>query len=409
MKCKRYLKKYICMLLLLAAVFLQAGRVRAVSFSSITSESIREKEGQISEAQDEKNQLSSALTDIKALKGELEKEKANLENYVVALDNNLAEIQKKISELNGMIVEKEEEIRVTEGELEAAIQKQEEQYAAMKLRIQMMYEQNDNYYLETILRAESFADLLNKLDYIQMVMDYDDQKLQEYILIRQYVEVCKEELNAEKEVLDEAKAGVEQEEASLAQLISDKETEIVAKQGDISNKEAAIAEYEAEIQAQNELIASLEAAVAAERKKLAEENAKKLTYDGGMFAFPAPSYTRISDDYGNRIHPTLGVEKFHNGIDLAAPNGSPILAAYDGEVVAASYSSSMGNYVMIDHGDSLYTIYMHASALYVSKGDAVTKGQQIAAVGSTGRSTGPHLHFGVRKNGGYVSPWGYLG
>ncbi len=397
------------MLLLLTAVFLQAGRVRAVSFSSITSESIREKEGQISEAQDEKNQLSSALTDIKALKGELEKEKANLENYVVALDNNLAEIQKKISELNGMIVEKEEEIRVTEGELEAAIQKQEEQYAAMKLRIQMMYEQNDNYYLETILRAESFADLLNKLDYIQMVMDYDDQKLQEYILIRQYVEVCKEELNAEKEVLDEAKAGVEQEEASLAQLISDKETEIVAKQGDISNKEAAIAEYEAEIQAQNELIASLEAAVAAERKKLAEENAKKLTYDGGMFAFPAPSYTKISDDYGNRIHPTLGVEKFHNGIDLAAPNGSPILAAYDGEVVAAAYSSSMGNYVMIDHGDSLYTIYMHASALYVSKGDAVTKGQQIAAVGSTGRSTGPHLHFGVRKNGGYVSPWGYLG
>ena len=409
MKCKRYLKKYICMLLLLTAVFLQAGRVRAVSFSSITSESIREKEGQISEAQDEKNQLSSALTDIKALKGELEKEKANLENYVVALDNNLAEIQKKISELNGMIVEKEEEIRVTEGELEAAIQKQEEQYAAMKLRIQMMYEQNDNYYLETILRAESFADLLNKLDYIQMVMDYDDQKLQEYILIRQYVEVCKEELNAEKEVLDEAKAGVEQEEASLAQLISDKETEIVAKQGDISNKEAAIAEYEAEIQAQNELIASLEAAVAAERKKLAEENAKKLTYDGGMFAFPAPSYTKISDDYGNRIHPTLGVEKFHNGIDLAAPNGSPILAAYDGAVVAAAYSSSMGNYVMIDHGDSLYTIYMHASALYVSKGDAVTKGQQIAAVGSTGRSTGPHLHFGVRKNGGYVSPWGYLG
>lgn len=320
MKCKRYLKKYICMLLLLTAVFLQAGRVRAVSFSSITSESIREKEGQISEAQDEKNQLSSALTDIKALKGELEKEKANLENYVVALDNNLAEIQKKISELNGMIVEKEEEIRVTEGELEAAIQKQEEQYAAMKLRIQMMYEQNDNYYLETILRAESFADLLNKLDYIQMVMDYDDQKLQEYILIRQYVEVCKEELNAEKEVLDEAKAGVEQEEASLAQLISDKETEIVAKQGDISNKEAAIAEYEAEIQAQNELIASLEAAVAAERKKLAEENAKKLTYDGGMFAFPAPSYTKISDDYGNRIHPTLGVEKFHNGIDLAVPS-----------------------------------------------------------------------------------------
>lgn len=409
MEYKRHLKKCIGIFLLMTVVFWQTGEAEAISLSSITSDSIKEKEGQISQAQDEKQQLQSALTDIKALKEQLEGEKASLESYVVALDNNLEEIQEKISELNGMIAEKEGEIEETEKELEAAVLKQEKQYAAMKQRIQMMYEQNDDYYLETVLSAESFADLLNKLDYIQMVMEYDDQKLQEYVLIREYVEVCKEELDAEKEVLDEAKAGVEQEEASLAQLISDKETEIVIKQGDINNKAAAIAEYEADIQAQNELIASLEAAVAAERKRLAEESGRRLTYDGGMFCFPAPSYTRISDEYGNRIHPTLGVEQFHNGVDLAAPNGSPILAAYDGEVVAAAYSGSMGNYVMIDHGDSLYTIYMHASALYVSKGDLVAKGEQIAAVGSTGRSTGPHLHFSVRKNGSYVSPWGYLG
>lgn len=166
MNCKKYVKKCIGILLLLAVVFLQIEKAEAVSLSSITSESIREKEGQISEAQDEKKQLSSALTDIKSLKEQLEKEKANLENYVVALDNNLAEIQKKISELNGLIAEKEEDIKETEEELEAAVQKEEEQYAAMKLRIQMMYEQNDDYYLETILSAESFADLLNKIDYI---------------------------------------------------------------------------------------------------------------------------------------------------------------------------------------------------------------------------------------------------
>lgn len=409
MKKNGYWIKCIGVLLLLAVVFSQAGAAKAVSLSSITSESIREKEGQISEAQNEKQQLQSALTDIKALKEQLEGEKASLESYVVALDNNLEEIQQKIAELNGLIEEKEGEIKETEEELEAATLKEEEQYAAMKQRIQMMYEQNDDYYLETILSAESFGDVLNKLDYIQMVVDYDDQKLQEYILIREYVEVCKEELDAEKEVLDEAKVSVEKEEASLAQLISDKETEIVVKQGDINNKAAAIAEYEADIKAQNEIIASLEAAVAAERKRLAEESGRKLTYDGGMFTFPAPSMTRISDEYGNRMHPILGVEQFHNGVDLAAPNGSPILAAYDGEVVAAAYSGSMGNYIMIDHGDSLYTIYMHASALYVSKGDLVTKGQKIAAVGSTGRSTGPHLHFSVRKNGSYVSPWEYLG
>lgn len=409
MKKRRHLKKYIGILLLLSLILLSGGETRADSLSSITSESIREKEGQISNAQNEKKQIESALTDIKAMKERLEGEKANLESYVVALDSDLAEIQQKISELNGKIAEKEGEIRETEEELEAAMAKQEEQYEAMKMRIQMMYEQNDDHYLEIILTAESFGDLLNKLDYIQSVSEYDERKMQEYTLLVQYVEACREELDAQKEVLDAAKVSASQEEASMEQLISDKEAEIVAKQSDIGSKAAAIEEYEADIRAQNELIASLEAAVAAERKRLAEENARRLTYDGGVFCFPAPSYTRISEEYGERIHPILGVPQFHNGIDIAAPNGSPILAAYDGEVVAAAYSGSMGNYVMIDHGDSLYTVYMHASALYVSKGALVTKGEQIAAVGSTGRSTGPHLHFSVRKNGGYVSPWGYLG
>ena len=92
-----------------------------------------------------------------------------------------------------------------------------------------------------------------------------------------------------------------------------------------------------------------------------------------MFAWPAPSYTRISDEYGERMHPTLNVKKFHNGLDMAAPGGSPILAAYNGTVVAAAYSSTMGNYIMIDHGDNLYTIYMHASKLYVSQGAEVSR------------------------------------
>ena len=406
---KRHLKKCIGIFLIMALAVLPVRESLAISFSSITSASIREKEGQIADAQKERKQIEGALTDIKAMKAQLEKEKASLESYVVALDQDLAEIQQKISELTGKITEKEEEIRITEGELEAAILQQDEQYAAMKLRIQMMYEQNDNYYFEMICSAESFGDLLNRLDYIKEVSEYDDQKLEEYILIREYVEACKAKLDAEKELLDAAKVSVQKEEASMEELISTKEQEIVAKQSDIGSKAAAIKEYEEDIKAQDEIIASLEAAVAAERKRIAAANGTRLTYDGGVFCFPAPSYTRISDEYGNRIHPILGVQQFHNGVDLAAPNGSPILAAYSGEVVAAAYSSSMGNYVMIDHGDSLYTIYMHASALYVKKGDLVARGEKIAAVGSTGRSTGPHLHFTVRKGGAYVSPWSYLG
>jgi murein DD-endopeptidase MepM/ murein hydrolase activator NlpD len=209
-------------------------------------------------------------------------------------------------------------------------------------------------------------------------------------------------------VLDEAKTEVEQEEAALEELISAKEQEINSYESDIDNKEQAIEEYEAEIAAQDELISSMEDAVAAEKKKIAAANGIVLSYDGGKFIWPAPSYTRISDDYGWRIHPILNVEQFHNGVDMAAPKGTSILAAYDGVVVAAAYSSTMGNYIMIDHGDGLYTIYMHASELYVAADDIVIRGEKIAAVGSTGRSTGSHLHFSVRLNGSYVSPWNYI-
>ena len=250
--------------------------------------------------------------------------------------------------------------------------------------------------------------MTNKADYIEALAAYDRKKLDEYVETKEMIALCKEELEAEKEVLDEARAAVKAEEANVSELIATKKAQIDSVTADIGDKEAQIKEYENMISEQNAEIAALEKAVAEEKARLAAQNAAARVYNGGMFAWPCPSYKRISDEYGNRIHPTLGIEKFHNGLDLAAPGGSPILAAYDGDVVAAAYSGSMGNYVMIDHGSGLYTIYMHASALYVSKGQSVTKGQTIAAVGSTGRSTGNHLHFGVRLNGSYVSPWNYL-
>ncbi len=250
--------------------------------------------------------------------------------------------------------------------------------------------------------------MTNKADYIESLSRYDRDKLQEYIATKEYVMLCKEELEAEKEVLAEAKEAVEEEEKSISVLITEKEQQIMAVTSDISTQEAAIREYEAMIAQENAEIAALEKAVAEERARLEAENAKARVYNGGMFAWPCPGYTRISDEYGNRIHPILGVQQFHNGLDMAAPGGTAILAAYDGDVVGAAYNNSMGNYIMIDHGSGLYTIYMHCSALYVSKGQTVTKGQKIAAVGSTGRSTGNHLHFSVRQSGSYVNPWNYL-
>lgn len=401
------LKKTFCVLACLLLVLSVAGRYKTTAYASeLTNESIRQKEEEISRAKEEKKTLQSGLTNVKELKKELEASKADLANYVAELDANLSDIQEKINELKTLIEEKEGQIARKTEELEEALEVQQAQYEAMKSRIKFMYEKGDMLYLEFVFVADSFGEMLNKADYIEMLSSYDRKMLDEYVAYAEYVALCKEGLEEEKGVLDEAKTAVEEEEAALNELIATKEQEMYKMTSDIQSKEAAIREYEAEIASQNETIAALEAAVAEERKKLAEEQGRK--YDGGIFTWPAPSYKRISDEYGYRTHPILGVQQFHNGLDMAAPGGSPILAAYDGKVVAAAYSSSMGNYIMIDHGDNLYTIYMHASALYVSKGAEVSKGDKIAAVGSTGRSTGNHLHFSVRLNGNYVSPWNYL-
>lgn len=391
----------LCLILAIA----QPVNVEAMS-KALTSESIRDKQEQLSEAEKEKTGLQSNLTDLKKLKKELETKKKDLNSYVAQLDSSLTEIEQKITELKTRITSKEEEIIQKEAELADAQENEDFQKESMIAHIRLMYEKGTPSMLDMLLGAKSFGDFLNKADYVECVMNYDQQMWEDYIAIREFTELCKEELELEKEILDQTKANVEIEQQNLEELLAQKMEDLSAYENDISDKERAIREYEELIAAQDAEIEALEAAIAEEKKQQMQENG--ISYDGGSFKFPIASYTRLSSDYGWRMHPTLHVEKFHNGIDLAAPKGTAIYAAYDGKVVAATYSATMGNYVMIDHGDSLYTIYMHASALYVSKGDIVVRGETIAAVGTTGRSTGNHLHFGVRKNGAYQSPWDYI-
>ena len=283
---------------------------------------------------------------------------------------------------------------------------QEAQYAAMKQRIRFMYERGETYYLALLFEADSYPDMLNRAEYIEQISAYDRRKLDEYIANTEYVTLVKEALEEEEATLEAANEEVKTEQESVQVLLTEKNEQINQVTAEIGDKEAQIEEYKAIIAQETAEIAALEKAVAADKAALAES--QRRVYNGGVFAWPCPKYTRISDNYGMRMHPTLGVEMMHNGVDMAAPYGTAIVAAYDGKVVAADYSSSMGNYVMIDHGSGLYTIYMHCSSLSVTRGQEVSKGQNIAAVGSTGRSTGNHLHFGVRLNGNYVSPWNYL-
>ena len=388
--------------------FCMAITANATSLSGITSESIKQMQGQISDANDEKEELENSLKEVKNLVSQLKQEKADLNSYITELDANLEEIETQIADLKNQITLKEAEIVETEELLAEAKEVEANQHDAMDNRIRLMYVQGEQRYLELLLTSSSFSDFLNRAVYVNAIAQYDQDRLDEYVQTREYVELCEEQLRLQKEILDATKAAVEEEQAALEELIDQKKNEIEKYEASISNKEESIEEYEAMIAEQDELIKELEEAVIAEQKKILAQQGSVVIYDGGQFKFPLASYTRISDDYGWRMHPILNTQQFHNGVDFAAPKGTAIYAAYDGEVVAATYSATMGNYVMINHGSGLYTIYMHASALYCSKGDVVVRGETIAAVGTTGRSTGNHLHFSVRKDGSYVSPWDYL-
>ncbi len=398
----------LCLALCIALMPAFSTKSVAMSVAAITSDSIKEKEQEIEKAKKEKENAKAGLSDVEKQKQELETEKENLAGHVVELDGKMGLVEQNIATLKQQIVDKEELIAATEQELVRAKENEDKQYEYMKNRIRFNYINGETSILQVIFESKSFSDILSNAYYATKVYEYDQKMYDEYQQNRYYVELCKEQLEIEKDSLDLHQKNEEEQRATLENLIEEKKNTITSYEADINTKEKAIEELEAEIAAQEEVISTLEAAVAEEKRRIIAQNGSVLKYDGGVFKFPLASYTRVSDDYGMRTHPILGVQQFHNGVDFAAPGGTAIYAAYDGKVVAATYSATMGNYIMIDHGDGLYTIYMHASALYVSKDSVVIRGETIAAVGSTGRSTGNHLHFSVRVNGGYVTPWNYL-
>lgn len=408
MRDRNRIQRGISILLLAVLLFMQTD-TRVLAGTSLTNDFIKESEESKKEAEKNKASLKSGLTDVKSILKDLESAKGNLEEYIQQLDVELTDINAKIDDLKEQIAQKEIAVAGATTALNEAQERADAQYEAMKLRVKFMYERGNDSMITMLLSSDSFVDFLNRAEFINRISAYDRRMLDEFIATRNQIAAIKADLEEEKRQLDEAKAALDNEQEAMETLIASKQEEIGVFESDIQNKEAAVAEYEAMIAEQDQIIKDLEAAILAEKKRLLEQNKKAIVYDGGQFKWPAPSYTRISDDYGWRTHPILGIEQFHNGVDMAAPSGSPILAAYDGEVVAASYSPTMGNYIMIDHGDGLYTIYMHASQLLASEGQMVARGEEIAKVGSTGRSTGPHLHFTVRKDGNYISPWNYLG
>ena len=385
-------------------------------------------------AQATKSGLSDAKrkkTALEAEKKKTEQELKNLEGlksdttaYVKKLDSSLESIGNELSKLNDDIDAKEKQIDTTKQELSEAKETEKSQYESMKLRIKYMYEKGDSTYVDLLMEAGSLSELLSKAEYITKISSYDRQKFDEYAATKEKIAEKEKALEGEHAELLTLQDETEAKQASVEKLLAAKQTELRNYETKIASAEGQISEYAKSIEAQENQIKSIEAEIKRkeeEARKKAEEEKKKAaaankaaqTYKtvslGDIsFTWPCPASGRITSGFGSRKSPTKGASSNHQGIDISAPTGTSIVAAAAGEVVIATYSSSAGNYVMISHGGGVYTVYMHASSLLVSQGQSVKKGQTIAKVGSTGYSTGSHLHFGVRVNGSYVNPTKYV-
>lgn len=388
----------------------------------------------LSEAQQEKKTLENDLQKAKELIDSLKGSKEDIQSEVEKLDKQLNEISGKVKELESRLSKKRQEIANTESALNKAKEQEKKQYRNMKKRIQFMYENGQTSYVEMLLSADSFTDFLNAVEYITQISQYDRKMLKEYQNMQVTIADTQKTLETDYASLQSLQAKVQEEKQAVAALESAKKGELNDVADDLTDAQTVAKAYEAEIQAQNEVIAQIQAAqkraaeqqAAQQQAQAAEENqgatdaagenqntAQNTTPSGngqstGSMMWPCPSSKRVTSDYGPRTSPTNGASSNHKGIDIGAAYGADIVAADGGTVLVATYSSSGGNYVIIDHGGGLCTVYMHASSLTVSAGQTVSKGQVIAKVGSTGISTGNHLHFGVTLNGVYVSPWGYV-
>ena len=378
-------------------------RVSATSPKIDTSDLEDKKQDTLDKIKD----IKSDISDVKKKISDLKNSKSNLETYISKLDTEANDLAKQIDRLNGDIAAKKEEITAAEGELEEAVETAAQQYEDMKKRIQYLYENGNPSYLELLLTSESMADFLNKSSYAEQMTAYDRNMLEEYIAQKQAVEEKKKELESEKEELDAMAGAASEQKKTVDALIKTKTAQIQSYQDQIDSENSNAEEYKADLAKQQKLLDQIEQQIAA----AAAANAQASDGDGGAsgFVWPCPSSRRITSGFGNRAQPTAGASTNHKGIDIGASYGAAIVAAASGRVTTAAYSSSAGNYIVISHGNSLSTVYMHCSALYVSAGQTVSAGQAIAAVGSTGYSTGNHLHFGVIKNGSYVNPTAYVG
>ncbi len=361
------------------------------SLFSVRAATVNELKSKLSQAQSEKAAAQNKLNSIKSNKVDLQAEKKEIDLQLADLGTEIHTVNNQIAEVQSEIDAKQEEINVAQNELD-------EYTALYETRVRVMYECGNASYIDVIFGSQSFSDLLYRIDLINQIVDYDqsimDNMKAAINVIKEakaVIEARKEELEVSKSILDVKASQLEAVQAAKIELLSKLEADEATYKKILDEADAAEASLRSQIQA-------MTTSPGASSSK---------NYSSERFVWPTNT-TYITSQYGTRFHPIQKRYKTHTGIDIGAGQGAPIYAAASGTVLSAGWNSGYGKYIVINHGGGVQTLYAHSSALYVQAGDTVTKGQTIAAVGSTGNSTGPHLHFEVLNYGQHTDPMSYF-
>ena len=364
----------------------------------------------LQEANQKKQELEKSLEDSKTILEGLNTLKSNTDEYIAALDEKLQAIEEDIMSLEAQEAAKQTEIDETQGKLKEQEELIESQYESMKKRIQFMFENGNTFYLEMMFGTESISDMLNKAEYINELEEYDRDMLIRMEETQNAIEETKNTLLTQQADLQLLQQQKETEESTVEDLIADKQKELDSYQQQIQDTQAKIEENEKELKQEQELIEQMKL-IEAQRAAAAAAGSvsTSFVYTGQQFIWPLDESHRITSEFGYRTDPIDGTTSYHSGLDIGAPSGTEIHAVADGQVAWSYYSTTAGNWIGIDHGNNVYSVYMHCSLAAVEPGAYVKQGDVIGYVGSTGRSTGPHLHLSIRVNGEYVDPHMYVG
>ena len=346
-----------------------------------------------------KNQLSSITAQRKELEQELaslDKQQASMAQQIDVLDKKIAAASEEIDIQLELIDTLAQLIKTKEAELVQSEQEVDDQYELIRMRVRFMAERGSKSYLSILLSAGSFSDFLTRFEVIKAIVNHDNS------VFDAFRAACKE-VSEQKASLEQTYDEAEAQEKKLEDNKKTLEAEMAQREStmaDLVSQEAqAKKEYNSIAAEEDKLIADVRDAV----NELAKQQSS--VYVGGKFQWPLPAVNNIvTCVYGMRTHPITGVYKLHTGVDLRATSGTPIYAANSGKVITSTYNTAYGNYVVIDHGGGVATLYAHMTKRLVSVGDTVKQGQNIGTVGSTGYSTGAHLHFEIIKDGDYIDP-----